>query len=71
MNMHSSDLADGGGMARNLIKHGHKVIAWNRSPEPAAALHAEGARIALLRRRRRAAPRLRSPCSPTMRRSNR
>jgi len=36
----------GGGMARNLIKHGHKVIAWNRSPEPAAAIQAEGARIA-------------------------
>jgi 3-hydroxyisobutyrate dehydrogenase-like beta-hydroxyacid dehydrogenase len=36
----------GGGMARNLIKHGHSVIAWNRSPKPAAALHAEGARIA-------------------------
>ena len=36
----------GGGMARNLIKHGHSVIAWNRSPEPAAALHTEGARIA-------------------------
>jgi len=36
----------GGGMARNLIKHGHSVIAWNRSPEPAAALHADGARIA-------------------------
>jgi 3-hydroxyisobutyrate dehydrogenase-like beta-hydroxyacid dehydrogenase len=36
----------GGGMARNLIKHGHTVIGWNRSPGPAAALHAEGARIA-------------------------
>jgi 3-hydroxyisobutyrate dehydrogenase-like beta-hydroxyacid dehydrogenase len=36
----------GGAMARNLIKHGHKVIAWNRSPEPAAALHAQGAQIA-------------------------
>lgn len=36
----------GGGMARNLIRHGHSVIAWNRSPEPAAALHAEGVRIA-------------------------
>jgi 3-hydroxyisobutyrate dehydrogenase-like beta-hydroxyacid dehydrogenase len=36
----------GGGMARNLIKHGHKVIAWNRSLGPAAALHAQGAEIA-------------------------
>jgi 3-hydroxyisobutyrate dehydrogenase-like beta-hydroxyacid dehydrogenase len=36
----------GGGMARNLIKHGHTVIAWNRSPGPAEALHAQGAEIA-------------------------
>jgi 3-hydroxyisobutyrate dehydrogenase-like beta-hydroxyacid dehydrogenase len=36
----------GGGMARNLIKHGHTVIAWNRSPGPAEAIHAQGAEIA-------------------------
>ncbi|MGH6848756.1 MAG: NAD(P)-dependent oxidoreductase [Methylocella sp.] len=36
----------GGGMARNLIKHGHTVTAWNRSPGPAETIHAQGARIA-------------------------
>lgn len=38
--------AMGGAMARNLIKHGHKVIVWNRSSEPARAIAAEGAEIA-------------------------
>ncbi|MEJ0092355.1 MAG: NAD(P)-dependent oxidoreductase [Methylocella sp.] len=36
----------GGAMARNLIKHGHKVIVWNRSSEPARAIAAEGAEVA-------------------------
>lgn len=36
----------GGGMARNLITQGHRVTAWNRSPGPAEALQAQGARIA-------------------------
>ncbi len=36
----------GGAMARNLLKHGHQVIAWNRSAEPARALAAEGASVA-------------------------
>jgi 3-hydroxyisobutyrate dehydrogenase-like beta-hydroxyacid dehydrogenase len=36
----------GGGVARNLIKHGHTVIAWNRSPGPAEAIQAQGAKIA-------------------------
>jgi 3-hydroxyisobutyrate dehydrogenase-like beta-hydroxyacid dehydrogenase len=36
----------GSAMARNLVKHGHKVIVWNRSPEAARVLGAEGAEIA-------------------------
>jgi 3-hydroxyisobutyrate dehydrogenase-like beta-hydroxyacid dehydrogenase len=36
----------GRGMAHNLIKEGHKVTAWNRSPGPAEAIHAQGAQIA-------------------------
>jgi 3-hydroxyisobutyrate dehydrogenase-like beta-hydroxyacid dehydrogenase len=35
--------AMGSGMALNLIKAGHKVLAWNRSPEKVQALVAEGA----------------------------
>ncbi|HEY5226686.1 MAG TPA: NAD(P)-dependent oxidoreductase [Methylovirgula sp.] len=38
--------AMGSGMALNLIKAGHKVIAWNRSPEKVQALIAEGATAA-------------------------
>ncbi|MGH6852605.1 MAG: NAD(P)-dependent oxidoreductase, partial [Methylocella sp.] len=34
------------GMARNLIKHGHRVTVWNRSPGPAEAIRAQGERIA-------------------------
>lgn len=30
-------------MARNVMKAGHEVLAWNRSPEPAEALAREGA----------------------------
>ena len=30
-------------MARNLVKAGHEVVAWNRSPEPAETLAREGA----------------------------
>ncbi|MGJ8544523.1 MAG: NAD(P)-dependent oxidoreductase [Sulfitobacter sp.] len=30
-------------MARRLLAQGHEVIAWNRSPEPLAALAAQGA----------------------------
>jgi 3-hydroxyisobutyrate dehydrogenase-like beta-hydroxyacid dehydrogenase len=37
----------GGGMARNLIKHGHTAIAWNRSPRPAEAIHPAGFKMAL------------------------
>ena len=33
----------GAGMARNLLKAGLPVDVWNRAPEPAAALAAEGA----------------------------
>lgn len=33
-------------MARNLLRAGHEVAAWNRSPEKAEALAAEGARVA-------------------------
>jgi len=36
----------GSGMARNLLKNGHMVTVWNRSPRRAEPLHALGARIA-------------------------
>ena len=39
--------AMGSGMASNLLKAGHQVTVWNRSPEPAQALAARGAAIAL------------------------
>ena len=32
----------GGNMARRLLRAGHAVVGWNRSPEPAAKLAAEG-----------------------------
>lgn len=38
--------AMGAGMARNLMKAGHELTAWNRSPEPAEHLAREGARRA-------------------------
>lgn len=36
----------GRGMAANLLKAGHTVTVWNRSPEKSAQLKAEGARVA-------------------------
>lgn len=36
----------GAPMARNLLAAGHEVVAWNRSPEPLAALAGAGARAA-------------------------
>jgi 2-hydroxy-3-oxopropionate reductase len=36
----------GAPMARNLLEAGHEVVAWNRSPEPLAALVEAGAREA-------------------------
>src|SRR5665213_1882631 len=33
----------GGHVAENLLKAGHSVTVWNRSPEPVAALVAKGA----------------------------
>jgi 2-hydroxy-3-oxopropionate reductase len=33
-------------MARNLLRAGHRVAVWNRSPEPAAELAAAGATVA-------------------------
>jgi 3-hydroxyisobutyrate dehydrogenase-like beta-hydroxyacid dehydrogenase len=35
----------GGAMARSLVKHGHKVVAWNRSPEPAMTLSTLGVAV--------------------------
>lgn len=35
--------AMGSGIAENLIKTGHQVTVWNRSPQPLAALAAKGA----------------------------
>ncbi len=34
----------GSGFVRNLCKHGHEVRVWNRSPQKAKALEADGAR---------------------------
>jgi 3-hydroxyisobutyrate dehydrogenase-like beta-hydroxyacid dehydrogenase len=36
----------GSGMARRLMRAGHRLIVWNRSPAPARALAAEGAQRA-------------------------
>ena len=36
----------GTGMAQNLIAAGHEVAVWNRSPEKAKALEAQGAKVA-------------------------
>jgi 2-hydroxy-3-oxopropionate reductase len=33
-------------MARNLLRAGHRVVVWNRSPGPAAELEAAGATVA-------------------------
>jgi 3-hydroxyisobutyrate dehydrogenase len=38
--------AMGSRMAANLLKAGHRVTVWNRSPGPAEALALAGARIA-------------------------
>ncbi len=38
--------AMGAGVARNLLKGGHDVVVWNRSPQAVEALVAEGARRA-------------------------
>jgi 3-hydroxyisobutyrate dehydrogenase-like beta-hydroxyacid dehydrogenase len=35
----------GSGIAANLIKAGHRLVAWNRSPAPALALAKQGARV--------------------------
>ncbi len=35
----------GGNMARRLLREDHEVVVWNRSPEPAAELAAEGAEV--------------------------
>ena len=36
----------GSGIATNLIKAGHQLVVWNRSPAPAVALAKQGARVA-------------------------
>ena len=36
----------GGRMARSILRHGHEVVVWNRTPGKAEALAAEGARVA-------------------------
>src|ERR1700686_1638475 len=36
----------GSGIAANLLKAGHEVTVWNRSPEPAQELARKGAQIA-------------------------
>jgi 3-hydroxyisobutyrate dehydrogenase-like beta-hydroxyacid dehydrogenase len=36
----------GAGIAANLIKAGHELVVWNRSPEPANALAKQGAVVA-------------------------
>ncbi len=36
----------GAGIAGSLLRAGHELTVWNRSPEPVAALVAQGARAA-------------------------
>lgn len=36
----------GAAMSRNCLKAGHEVMVWNRSPQPAQALAAAGAKVA-------------------------
>ncbi|MCL6624006.1 MAG: NAD(P)-binding domain-containing protein, partial [Fimbriimonadales bacterium] len=36
----------GGAMARHLLRAGHPLIVWNRTPEKAEPLRAEGALVA-------------------------
>ena len=36
----------GSGIAANLIKAGHQLVVWNRSPAPAVVLAKQGARVA-------------------------
>ena len=48
--------AMGSRMAANLLKAGHAVTAWNRSPAAAEALVASGAKKLPLRRRRLSVP---------------
>ena len=36
----------GHGVVENLLKAGHEVTVWNRSPEPVAAMVAKGAKAA-------------------------
>jgi 3-hydroxyisobutyrate dehydrogenase-like beta-hydroxyacid dehydrogenase len=36
----------GSRMARSILRHGHELFVWNRTPEKAEALAAEGARVA-------------------------
>ena len=36
----------GSRMARSILRHGHELTVWNRTPEKADALAAEGARVA-------------------------
>ena len=55
----------GSGMAANLLKAGHALTVYNRTPAKAEALVAEGARLAKTPGRLRAAT-WSSPCSPTM-----
>jgi 3-hydroxyisobutyrate dehydrogenase-like beta-hydroxyacid dehydrogenase len=38
--------AMGSGIAANILKAGHEVVVWNRSPEPVKALAAKGAKAA-------------------------
>jgi 3-hydroxyisobutyrate dehydrogenase-like beta-hydroxyacid dehydrogenase len=38
--------AMGSGIAANILKAGHDVVAWNRSPGPAKALAEKGAKVA-------------------------
>jgi 3-hydroxyisobutyrate dehydrogenase-like beta-hydroxyacid dehydrogenase len=36
----------GSRMARNILRHGHELVVWNRTPDKARELAAEGARVA-------------------------
>lgn len=56
----------GAAMARNLVRAGHSVRAWNRSRDKAEPLAADGAHVVDTPWRRSRAPMSSSPCCTTV-----